>query len=60
MRAMCFHPIETKAAEAKNCVWGSQMMLSVVPGLCLEGMEEVGRCIWIEIKGEGMKKHNCL
>ena len=58
MRAMCSHPIDTRAAGKELCaVWGSQMMLTIVPGLCWEGMEEVGRCTWIEIR-EGMKKHN--
>jgi len=57
MRAMCSHPIDTRAAGKELCaVWGSQMMLTIVPGLCWEGMEEVGLCIWTETR-EGMKKH---
>ena len=55
---MCFHPIDTRPAGKEQCaVWGSQMMLTIVPGLCLEGMEEVGLCICTEIR-ERMKKHN--
>ena len=55
---MCFHPNDTRPAGKEQCaVWGSQMMLTIVPGLCLEGMEEVGLCICTEIR-ERMKKHN--
>ena len=55
---MCFHPIDTRPAGKELCaVRGSQMMLTIVPELCLEGMEEVGLCICTEIR-ERMKKHN--
>lgn len=55
---MCFHPIDTRVAGKELCaIWGSQMMLTIVQGLCLEDMEEIGLCIWTEIR-EGMKKHN--